>query len=74
MSILSSAIESKFVSVEAGDGLTLLIVLNGPDGPVALQLIDRTQRAQPRTIEFPQAEWQDLLLKLQTAYSSEHPS
>ncbi len=74
MSLLSPTVESKFVSVDAGDGaMTLLVILNGPDGPVALQLIDRTQKAQPRTIEFTQADWQDLLTKIQTAYESGSP-
>lgn len=74
-SLLSSAVESRFVSVDAGDGkMTLLVILNGVEGPVAVQLIDRTQRAQPRTIEFSQAHWQDLLSKILTAYDVGSPA
>lgn len=75
LSLLSSTVESKFISVDAGDGqMTLLFVLNGAAGPVAVQLIDRTQRAQPRTIEFGHDDWQDLLSKLITAYDTGSPA
>lgn len=74
-SLLSPTVESRFVSVDAGDGkMTLLVILNGVEGPVAVQLIDRTQRAQPRTIEFAQAQWQDLLTKILTAYDVGSPA
>lgn len=74
-SILSPTVESRFISVDAGDGsMTLLVILNGVEGPVAVQLIDRTQRAQPRTIEFEQPQWQDLLSKILTAYDVGSPA
>jgi len=75
MSLLSPSIESRFISVDVGGGqMTFNVILNGPHGPVAVQLIDRTQRAQPRTIEFPRADWDNLLSKILTAYDEGSPA
>jgi len=74
-SLLSPTIESRIISVDVGNGeMTLNVILNGPHGPVAVQLIDRTQRAQPRTIEFARADWDNLLTKILTAYDEGSPA
>ncbi len=68
-SLLNATIESRIIGVDVDNGaLQLTFVLNGAGGPVALQLIDRTQKLQPRTIEFTHEQWSELLTKILTAF------
>jgi len=73
MSLMREDVETKFITVDIGaqGEQQLVFILNGEDGPVALRVVDRTQRAQPRQMEFTHAQWEDLLMKLQTAFTME---
>ena len=75
MSLLDPAVECKFLAIDVdGGALTLRIIMNGKDGPVALLLTDRTQKLQPRQIEFTNEQWHDLITKALSAWDEGQPS
>lgn len=61
MTMMREDVETKVIHVQTNSGFALDLILNGQGGPVGLQIIDKTQRFQPRMIEFSNEQWHDLI-------------